>query len=103
MYNPVILSGNPLCYFMVAVQNFFNPRTYTQIHTLTLLQGGGGGRWWNPTPDFWICCSISKTILPLVESLWPSQQDEVYFVVGSAAGGPWRHRQWFGILGFTKN
>ena len=43
MYNPVILSGNPLCYFMVAVQNFFNPRTYTQIHTLTLLQGGGGG------------------------------------------------------------
>ena len=54
MYNPVILSGNPLCYFMVAVQNFFNPRTYTQIHTLTLLQGGGGGGGggWTPPQIF---------------------------------------------------
>ena len=51
MYNPVILSGNPLCYFMVAVQNFFNPRTYTQIHTLTLLQGGGGALM-EPLPRF---------------------------------------------------
>ena len=34
-----------------------NPRTYTQSHTHTLIQGGGG---WNPSPKFLICCSISK-------------------------------------------
>ena len=32
-----------------------NPRTYTQIHTPSLVQGG-----WNPSPEFLICCSISK-------------------------------------------
>ena len=39
----------------------FNPWTYTQIHTPTVVQGaGGGGNWWNPSPEFLICCSISK-------------------------------------------
>ena len=35
-----------------------------------------------------------KTILPSVESLWSSLQDEVYFMGGGAAGGLWRHQQW---------
>ena len=34
-----------------------------------------------------------ETILPSVESLW-SQQDELYFMSGGAAGGLWRHQQW---------
>ena len=40
-----------------------NPRTYTQIHTPTVVQGvgGGGGQGgWYPTPEFLICCSILK-------------------------------------------
>ena len=38
----------------------FNPRTYTQIHTPTVVQGEGEGGGWNPSPEFLICCSISK-------------------------------------------
>ena len=36
----------------------FNPRTYTQIHTPTVAQGGGGDG--TLPPEFSICCSISK-------------------------------------------
>ena len=36
-----------------------NPRTYTQNHSPTMVQEGGGGRW-NPSPEFLIFCSISK-------------------------------------------
>ena len=32
--------------------------------------------------------------LPLMESHWSSQQDEVYFMGGGATGGLWRHKQW---------
>ena len=35
-----------------------NPRTYKQIHTPTVVQGGGGE--WNPSPEVLICCSILK-------------------------------------------
>ena len=35
-----------------------------------------------------------ETILPLVESLWSSSQDEVNFMGGGAVGGLWRHQQW---------
>ena len=35
-----------------------------------------------------------KTILPSVESLLPSQQDEVYFRVGDTAGGLRHQQQW---------
>ena len=34
-------------------------RTYTQIHTPTVVQGRRRGEW-NPSPEFLICCSISK-------------------------------------------
>ena len=38
-----------------------NPRTYTQIHTPTLVQGGGGRRgWMEPFLEFLICWSIPK-------------------------------------------
>ena len=37
-------------------------RTYTQIHTSTVVQGGEEGRGgrceWNPFPEFLICCSV---------------------------------------------
>ena len=36
-----------------------NPRTYTQIHNPTVVQGGGGG-WMEPPLEFLLCCSISK-------------------------------------------
>ena len=41
----------------------FNPWTYTQIHTLTAVQKGGG---WNPSPEF---LQYFKTILHSVVSL----------------------------------
>ena len=34
-----------------------NPQTYTQSHTPHRGTRGGG---WNPSPEFLICCSISK-------------------------------------------
>ena len=37
-----------------------------------------------------------KTILRSVESLWSSQQDELYLMGGGAARGLWRHQQWHG-------
>ena len=35
-----------------------NPRTYTQVHNPTVVQGGGG--WIEPPLEFLLCCSISK-------------------------------------------
>ena len=53
------VSAAVLIYFFVSpVRRLFNPRTYTQIHTITVVQGGGDG--WNPSPGLLICCSISK-------------------------------------------
>ena len=42
--------------------SIINPRTKTQIHTPTLVQGGkgGGGSGWNSSPEFLICSRISK-------------------------------------------
>ena len=55
---------------------------YKQIHTPTVVQGGGVD---GPPPlEFLICC----TILPSVEGLWCSLQDEEYFMADGAAGGP---------------
>ena len=43
-----------------------DPRTYTQIHTPTVVRGGGGG-WMEPLPS--VMLQYFKMILPLVESL----------------------------------
>ena len=44
-----LLSGNLEMYFFFLP---FNPRTYKQIHTPTVVQerGGGGGGWMDGTP-----------------------------------------------------
>ena len=55
---------------------------------------GGGGWWGNLCPRGFDMLQYFETILPLVESLRCSQQDEVYFVGGGATGGLWRHQQW---------
>ena len=67
--------------------------TYKQIHTPTVVQRGGGRGDWNPSQEFDML-QYFETILPLVESLWSSSQDDVYFMGGGAAGGLWRHQQW---------
>ena len=48
---------------MSSTHTTINPRTYTQIHTPTMVQevrGGGGRNWKEPSPEFLMCCSISK-------------------------------------------
>ena len=46
---------------MLSNHTTIKPRTYTQIHTPTMVQGvGGGGTWKEPSPEFLMCCSISK-------------------------------------------
>ena len=40
-----------------------------------------------PPPKFLNMLQYFETILTLVESLWSSQQNEVYFMGGGAAGG----------------
>ena len=43
------------------IRSHFNLRTYTQIHTPTVTwYKGGEGAGWYPSPEFLICCSISK-------------------------------------------
>ena len=46
---------------------FFNPWTYTQIHTPTVVQGRGGGGM-KPLPGVFDMLKYFETILPLVES-----------------------------------
>ena len=69
----------------------FNPRTYTQIHTPPWYKGWGLMK--PGLPRVFDVLQYFETILPSVESLW-SQQDELYFMSGGAAGGLWRHQQW---------
>ena len=68
-----------------------NPRTYTQIHTPTLVQGVGGGETGvdGTLPRVFDMLEYSEIILPSVKSLW-----SVYFMGGGAAGGLWCHQQW---------
>ena len=63
-----------------------NPRTYTQVHNPTVVQGGGGGGDRAPLRVFALL-QYFETILPSVESLWSSLQDEEYFMGSGAAGG----------------
>ena len=65
--------------------SLINPRTHTQIQIHS--------RGWNP-PRVFDILQYFEMILPSVESLWSSQQDEVYFMSGGAAGGLWRNQQW---------
>ena len=66
-----VVYGSPL---FILQTLYINPRTYTQIHTPTAVQGEGGG--WNPSLEFLICRSISKRFFfqwkafDLVNILW---------------------------------
>ena len=68
----------------------FNPRTYTQSHTPTMVQGGVDGI----PPCVFDMSQYFETILPSVESLWSSPQDEGSLMGGGADGGLWRHQKW---------
>ena len=80
----------------VFVSYAINPRTYTQFHIPTVLQrvGGGGERVLAPLTRGFEMLQYFVTILPSVESLWSSLQDEVYFMGGGATRGLLRHQQW---------
>ena len=49
-------------------------------------RGGGGGGWMGPPLGGVDILEYCEKILPLVENLWSSLQDEVYFMGGGAAG-----------------
>ena len=58
-----------------------NPRMYTQIHTPTVVQGQGG-REWNLSPEFLICCSITKRFYPWWKALnLPNKMRYILLVV----------------------
>ena len=61
-----------------------------QIHTPTVVQEGVDGP---SPPTVFDVLQYFETILPLVESLWSSLQDEIYSMGSGAAGGLWRHQQ----------
>ena len=50
--------------------SLFNPRTYAQIHTPTVVQGEGGGGVDGTLPGVFDMLQYFETILPSVESLW---------------------------------
>ena len=67
-----------------------NPRTYKESHTPTMVQVG----LMETLPRVFDLLHHLETILPSAESLWSSQQDEIYFMGSGAAGGLWRHQIW---------
>ena len=57
---------------MSSTHTTINPRTYTQIHTPTMVQevrGGGGGKLEGTLPGVFDVLQYFETILPSVESL----------------------------------
>ena len=44
-----------------------------------------------PLPRVFDMLKYFETIFPSMESLWSSQQDEVYFMGSGVAGVLWRH------------
>ena len=56
--------------FWNELNTILNPRTYKQIHTPTVVQGGGG--WMEPFPRVFDMLQYFETILLLVKSLWSS-------------------------------
>ena len=81
------LGGSP---HLSCRHNQINPRTYKQIHTPTMVQGGVDGA--SPPPWVFDMLQFFDTILPWMESLGSSSL--VYFMGGGAAGGLWRHQTW---------
>ena len=63
-----------------------NPWKYTQSHTPIVVQVQGVGLM-EPLSRVFDMWQYFKTILPSVENLCSSRQDEVYFMGGDAAGG----------------
>ena len=83
----------------MAVPRFAYPSdVHAKSYPLRNTRGGGGG-WWNLPLEF-------LTILPSVQSLWLSRQNEVNFMCGGAAESVWRQQTWSAILaailGFAK-
>ena len=70
------------------ISDKFNPQTYTRRWHKGR-EGVDGS-----LPCVFHMLQYFETILPSVESLWSSLQDEVYFVGGGAAGGLWRADIW---------
>ena len=62
-----------------------NPWKYTQSHTPIVVQVQVGLM--EPLSRVFDMWQYFKTILPSVENLCSSRQDEVYFMGGGAAGG----------------
>ena len=59
--------------------------------------------WMDPPTRVFDMLQCFEMILPSVESLWYSVQDEVYFMGGGASGGPVTSPKMVAILDFTKN
>ena len=68
-----------------SISDKFNPRTYMQSHTPTVVQREEGLM----DPCVFYMLKYFETILPSLESLWSSLQDEICFMGGGAAGGLW--------------
>ena len=67
----------------------------SDVHANSYPHRGTRGRGWMQTlPRGFDMLQHFETILPSVEILWSSLQDEVYFIGGNVAGGLWRHQQW---------
>ena len=61
------------------MEGCINPRTYTQSHTPTVVQGRG----WLTPPPLWVFDTLQyfETILPSVESLWSSLYKTRYILL----------------------
>ena len=75
------------------MEGCINPRTYTQSHTPTVVQGGGLIE--PPYPlSFWYIAVFRNDFAFGGKLLIFPLQDEIYFIGGGAAGGLWRHQTW---------
>ena len=57
-------------------------------------RGRGGGNWWNPSPEFLICCSISKRFCFQWKTFDLFKKMSLNFMNFGVAVGLWRHQQW---------
>ena len=68
-----------------------NPRTYMQIHTPTVVQGGGVD---GPPLEFLICCSISKRFYLQWKAFDILYKMRYILWVLTLLGGLWRCQKW---------